>query len=85
VSPTASQWRELARTTTDGVEAALLWNESCNRVKVAVNDDRLCHHLEFELTDENALRAFNRPFVDVATQVALANAASGAAEKGAIV
>ena len=73
VSPTASQWRELARTTSNGVEAALLWNESCNRVKVAVNDERLCHHLEFELVDPNALNAFRRPFVDVATRLARAN------------
>jgi hypothetical protein len=70
---TASQWRELARTTHDGVEAALLWNESCNRVKVAVNDERLCHHLDFELVDPDAVNAFSRPFVDVATQLALVN------------
>jgi hypothetical protein len=73
VSSTARQWRELARTTSNGVEAALLWNESCNRVKVAVNDERLCHHLEFELVDPQALNAFRRPFVDVATQLARAN------------
>ena len=69
VSPTASQWRELARTTGNGVEAALLWNESSNRVKVAVSDERICHHLEFEVVGADAVSAFNRPFGDVAAQL----------------
>jgi hypothetical protein len=84
VSPTASPWRELARTTTnDGVEAALLWNESCNRIKVAVNDERLCHHLDFELVDPDALNAFRRPFADVVTQ--LARVDGGVIKEGATV
>jgi hypothetical protein len=69
VSPTARQWRELARTTGNGVEAALLWNESSNRVKVAVSDERICHHLEFEVVGADALSAFRRPFADVASQL----------------
>jgi hypothetical protein len=69
VSPTASQWRELARTTGKGVEAALLWNEFSNRVKVTVSDDRICHHLEFEVVGADAVSAFSRPFGDVASQL----------------
>jgi hypothetical protein len=70
VSPPASQWRELARTTGDGVAAALLWNESVNRVKVAVSDERLCHFVDFGLPDGEALSAFHQPFADVAAQLA---------------
>ena len=69
MSPPASQWRELARTTGDGVAAALLWNESVNRAKVAVSDERLCHFVDFELRGGEALNAFHRPFADVAVQL----------------
>jgi hypothetical protein len=69
VSAQASQWRELARTAGDGVAAALLWNESVNRAKVAVSDERLCHFVDFELRGAEALSAFHRPFVDVAAQL----------------
>jgi hypothetical protein len=60
----ASQWRELARRTGNGVEVALLWNRSVNRVKVAVIDGGLCHHLDFDLAGDDGLRAFSRPFGD---------------------
>ena len=69
MSSTASPWRELARTTGDGVTAALLWNESSNRVKVAVSDERICHHVEFQLVGADALSTFRRPFADVVTQL----------------
>jgi hypothetical protein len=69
VSPTEIHWRELARTSGNGVEAALLWDESINRVKVAVSDGRLCHHVDFELAGAEALSAFHRPFAAVAAQL----------------
>lgn len=69
MSPTEIHWRELARTTGNGVEAALLWDESINRVKVAVSDGRLCHHLDFEIAGGDALSAFHRPFAAAAAQL----------------
>ena len=41
-------WVELAKRAASGWEVVLLWNRSSNRVKVAVSDDRVCHHLDFE-------------------------------------
>jgi hypothetical protein len=81
VSPT-THWRELARTAGDGVEAALLWEESTNRVKVAVSDGRLCHHVDFEIAGTDALSAFHRPFAAAAVQ--LPPAKSVVTHKGAI-
>jgi hypothetical protein len=63
VTPTAAtNWRELARRTGNGVEVALLWNQPLNRMKVAVSDGRLCHHVDLELTGADALRAFEESF-----------------------
>jgi hypothetical protein len=63
VTPTAAtNWRELARRTGNGVEVALLWNQARGCVKVAVSDARLCHHVDLELTGADALRAFEEPF-----------------------
>jgi hypothetical protein len=69
VRPAASQWRELARRTGDGVEIALLWNRSSNRVKVAVIDGELCHHVDLDLADDDGLRAFTLRFGDVANRL----------------
>src|SRR5262245_26200443 len=52
------RWVELAKRATDGLEVALLWNRSSNRVKVAVSDERLCHYLDFEVAPADALSAF---------------------------
>jgi hypothetical protein len=65
----ATHWRELARRTGNGVEIALLCNEVVNRIKVVVSDDRLCHHLDFELDGAEALSAFRRPFADATAQL----------------
>jgi hypothetical protein len=67
VSPTATHWRELARRTGKGVEAALLWDESVRRVKVTVSDDRLCHHIDFDVGGAYELSAFAVPFVAAAS------------------
>jgi hypothetical protein len=63
----ASQWRELARRTGNGVEVALLWNG--NRVKVAVMDGELCHHVDLDLADDDGLRAFTQRFGDAARRL----------------
>ena len=39
---TAASWVELGKRAADGLEVRLLWNRSSNRVKVVVNDVRLC-------------------------------------------
>jgi len=63
------RWVELAKRATDGLEVALLWNRSSNRVKVAVSDERLCHYLDFEVAPADALSAFYHPFANAAVQL----------------
>jgi hypothetical protein len=70
VEPEAARnWRELARRTGDGVEVALLWDKSVDLVKVVVNDGRLCHHLDFDITGADALKAFHLPFAYASTNL----------------
>ena len=49
MSPTVVQWQELARTSNRGASAILLWDNSSNRVRVALSDERLCHYVDFEV------------------------------------
>jgi hypothetical protein len=65
----ASKWRELARRTGPGTEVVLLWNEPGNRVKVAVSDERLCHHVDLELAGADAPSAFRDQFADAASRL----------------
>jgi hypothetical protein len=76
VSPNATEWRELTRTTGSGVEVALLWYRSSNRVKVVVSDRRLCQHLDLELVATDAVSAFDRPFRDAVSPLLPANGAT---------
>jgi hypothetical protein len=46
-------------------------------VKVVVSDERVCHHLDFEVDRADALNAFYHPFATAATR--LANGASSSA------
>ena len=69
-------WVELAKRAADGLEVVLLWDRSRNRVKVAVSDERLCHHLDLEVTRAEALGAFYHPFAHAAAR--LADGARGA-------
>jgi hypothetical protein len=62
----ASKWRELARRTGNDVEVAILWNR--DRLKVAVIDGELCHHLDFDLADDR-LGAFAERFGDAARRL----------------
>jgi hypothetical protein len=68
-----TDWIELAKRASNGLEVLLLWDRSSNRVKVAVSDARLCHHLDFEIAPAYALQAFHHPF---------AHATSGAPPTG---
>jgi hypothetical protein len=49
VPRTGSHWQVLARTENRGAAAVLLWDESSNRVRVALSDERLCHYVDFEV------------------------------------
>jgi hypothetical protein len=71
--PVATHWREFARRTGNGVEVALLWNQSLNRVKVAVSDERLCHHIDLEVTGVDALSAFEHPFAEASSRLLAAD------------
>jgi hypothetical protein len=59
-----ADWVELAKRASNGLEVTLLWNRSSNRVKVVVSDERLCHHLDFDVARADALSAFYHPFAD---------------------
>jgi hypothetical protein len=63
-------WVELATRATDGLEVALLWDRSSSRVKVVVSDERVCHHLDFEVARADALSAFYHPFAHAAARLA---------------
>jgi hypothetical protein len=69
MSSSARDWRELARRAANGVEVVVLWSSSTNHLKVAVSDERLCHHLDFVVDDADAINAFREPFTDVTTHL----------------
>jgi hypothetical protein len=62
-----SHWRELARRTGSGVEVALLLSVSADRVKVAVSDGSVCHHVDLMVDD--AVTTFERPFAHAAERL----------------
>ena len=63
----ASEQRELAHRTTNGIDVTLLWTESTNTVAVAVLDTHSGEELEFEVDGSRALDAFNHPYAYAAT------------------
>jgi hypothetical protein len=65
-----ADWVELAKRASTGLEVVLLWDRSSNRVKVVVSDERLCHHLDFDVARTDALSAFYHPFAHAATRLA---------------
>jgi hypothetical protein len=65
-----AEWVELAKRASTGLEVTLLWDRSSNRVKVAVSDERLCHHLDFEVARADVLDAFYHPFAHAAGRLA---------------
>jgi hypothetical protein len=66
---TTDRWRELGRRAGNGVEVLLLWNKSVDLVKVVVSDERLCHHVDLEITGADAVRAFAEPFADATARL----------------
>jgi len=55
--------RELARRSGNGVEVALYWSKTANRVTVEVFDARFGEGWEIEVDGRNALDAYNHPYV----------------------
>ena len=80
MSPTVIQWQELARTTGAGAEAILLWNDSRKQVRVAVIEQRLCHHLDFEINGARTPGGLHPPFLAAAARLTGANGHSTARE-----
>jgi len=68
VASAASEQRELAYRTGNGIEVKLLWTESTNVVTIAVCDSHADEELEFEVDGSCALDAFNHPYAYAATQ-----------------
>ena len=69
-TPGHADWVELAKRASNGLEVVLLWDRSSNRVKVAVSDERVCHHLDLEVARADALSAFYHPFAHAAARLA---------------
>jgi hypothetical protein len=71
-----ASWIELANRAADGLEVILLWNRASDRVKVAVIDERLCHHLDFEVAGADALSAFCHRFACATSRLTPASRAA---------
>ena len=63
----ATERRELAHRTTNGIDVTLLWTRSTNTVAVAVIDTHSGEELEFEVDGRFALDTFNHPYAHAAT------------------
>jgi hypothetical protein len=63
----ATERRELAHRTTNGIEVTLLWTKPTNTVAIAVVDTHCGEELEFEVAGRFALDAFNHPYAYAAT------------------
>jgi hypothetical protein len=59
MSSAEPRWVELARRASNGTEIAVLWDRSTSRVKVAVQDDRTCHHVDLDVARPDALSAIH--------------------------
>jgi hypothetical protein len=65
-STTGMEPRELAYRATDGLEVALLWVESTNRLVVSVADERTGDRFALRVGHANALDVFYHPFAHAA-------------------
>jgi hypothetical protein len=57
-----ADWRELAIRESDGLQIALVWSKSADRVKIAVFDQQLDEWLDIHVPNDEALEAFHHPF-----------------------
>ena len=60
---------ELAHRSSNGIDVALLWSPTTNRLFVAVADDRTGDRFTLDAPADEALEVFNHPFA-YATPVA---------------
>ena len=67
IASAATERRELAHRSTDGIDVTLLWTQSSNVVTIAVIDSHSGEELEFEVDGRYALDAFNHPYAYAAT------------------
>jgi hypothetical protein len=67
IASPATERRELAHRSTNGIEVTLLWTGSTNTVAIAVADTHSGEELEFEVHGSRALDAFNHPYAYAAT------------------
>ena len=79
----ATERRELAHRTGNGIEVSLLWVEPTNSVTIAVVDSHSGEELEFEVEGCCALDAFNHPYAYAAT-VSCAQQVGDAAGSGLV-
>ena len=63
----ATERRELAHRTGNGIEVTLLWTESTDRVMIAFVDTHSGEELEFAVDGSRALDAFHHPYAYAAT------------------
>ena len=73
----ATDRRELAHRSTNGIDVSLLWTKSSNVVTIAVIDSHSAEELEFEVAGRFALDAFNHPYAYAATARVKARARRG--------
>lgn len=67
--PAHDDWRELATRPGDGLEIALLWSKSTDRVRITVLDQRLGEFFDIEVNGADALTAFQHPFAYVGPKI----------------
>ena len=82
ITTTFTERRELAHRINDGIEVALFWTQSSNRVTIAVLDSHSDETLEFEVDGADALDAFNHPYAFAATRNARTLATTHVAADG---
>ena len=63
----ATDRRELAHRSTNGIDVTLLWTKARNVVTIAVVDSHSGEELEFDIAGFRALDAFNHPYAYAAT------------------
>ncbi len=63
-----SEYRELARRRSDGIEVTLFWNSVDDDVSVEVRDHGADNVFHFPVARERALEAFNHPYAYAASQ-----------------
>jgi hypothetical protein len=63
-----NDWKELASRAGDGLEIALLWSKSADRVRVTVSDSRFEERFDLDVANTDALAAFHHPFAYAAVR-----------------